>query len=773
MNGLWGIVVALLTVSFMWPSEGAINGDGLHWAVLWLVCAAFGCWQNRDRNRGLASGGFRELMDGRWAVLVIVIGVWASVGYVFRVEGDRRAALNVAFEWTSIFAASVVFWQMSMSVFRRQMGRVLIGLGLGMAAMGVIQHHVVWEQRANWYLERVATIDAGQQQRGGVIEAAEAEAELRASGVPLEGAAEETFRRRLLDSTEAIGPFALANSLGGFLAAVLVLLLAAIWNGLKPRADHQVPWGSVIVPFGWAIVIGYSLVLTKSRTAWVAVAAGAFWYLVVSAKANSTAVSQWGGGKWKAATKPVLALGILAVGLLAAGIAGGAIDREVLLESPRSLRFRLMYWVGTLDLLKDRWLFGTGPGNFRNAYLQHKMPEASEQILDPHNLILDTYASAGLIGCVGLAMLLVSVMRRGADVTDAKSLVEESAERSSQVGRTSGVVIKAAMGAVLIFVSWTWLNGTDLISELMKLPDGQLLVLAIPVCVLAVAIWFPVALRIDRFVFQAAFVTLVVHLMGAGAFQVTAVGLMLVCLHRGGCEERFQETLTASSGREKSATQDSGWSRKTRQLAGVGFAGFAVAVVILGLIPVRSAQRAQAMSLSAESTGHLNLAVAALEDEIEANLFDVKLRQRKAELLTYALMAVVAEQSPNAPVSGKVEELYLEALAACEDWRESDSTGYREFEVKSRLLEAWWKVKGVSDDLAMAVRAMESAVQRYPTSAEGLSRLAILQEKSGMLEESRRTASSALRQDQVNREWGHAELFLSDEIVEQIQKLLK
>ena len=34
----------------------------------------------------------------------------------------------------------------------------------------------------------------------------------------------------------------------------------------------------------------------------------------------------------------------------------------------------------------QNWLLGVGPGNFRQHYLQFKLPQSSEEIADPHNL---------------------------------------------------------------------------------------------------------------------------------------------------------------------------------------------------------------------------------------------------------------------------------------------------------------------------------------------------------------------------------------------------
>lgn len=764
MSGQWIAIVALLTVSFMWPSEGAANGDGLHWSVLWLLLAAVCCWrhQRTPENSDWKSRGLANRMD-RFALWIVVAGVWLSTANVFQFEGDRRTALNVAFEWTAVLAASVLCWQLSVNDFRQRMGPVIIGIGLGAAVMGILQHHIVWDQRAEWYVDRISAIEAWQQTGVGAVEASQAEAELRAAQVPLEGSAQESFRRRLLDSTEAVGPFALANTLGGFLAAALVMLLGGIWNGLRNSVGDKLHWKSLVLSTAFAAVLGYSLILTKSRTAWVAVVAGGVWLLVATRKRRAV-----GAGKWRSIAKPVAAFCVVGILLLAVGVAGGAIDREVLLESPRSLRFRLMYWIGTLDLLKDRWLFGTGPGNFRNAYLEHKIPEASEQILDPHNLLLDTYCSAGLLGGIGLLILLFGVIRQSKHQLDSTpDIPVDSLRRGSQKYR--GVATAASVSA-LLFIFWHWFTGASVVAEIMQLPDGGLLVLAIPLSVV-VSAYSHGFLQIDRSVFQASFAALVVHLMGAGAFQISAVGLMLACLHRGGCGFRSPESAKVDS--DAKVGRDSRFlpSSMTGAVCATAFASVAVTAVVVGLIPIRAAQHAMAASRVAEGSGRLDLAISELEDGIQADEINVNLRQRKAEVLAYVISASVAGGDPSAPISEQSEKLFQEALLACRGWRISDVTGYREFIVRSQVLEAWWGETKKKNRLIESVEAMELAVEYYPTSAEALSRLAIVQEKAGLTDAAEKSAASALVQDEINRAWGHAELYLTDTVVEQLHKI--
>ncbi len=49
---------------------------------------------------------------------------------------------------------------------------------------------------------------------------------------------------------------------------------------------------------------------------------------------------------------------------------------------------------------------GVGPGNFRASYLRYKLPVSSEEILDPHNLFLEVWATAGISALLVLLAVL-------------------------------------------------------------------------------------------------------------------------------------------------------------------------------------------------------------------------------------------------------------------------------------------------------------------------------------------------------------------------------
>jgi hypothetical protein len=169
------------------------------------------------------------------------------------------------------------------------------------------------------------------------------------------------------------------------------------------------------------------LMLTKSRSAWI----GLFIAMLVIAWRWRGMISRRtlllaGGGLTVVLVGLVLTLGALR-----------QLDLNVLTETSRSLRFRLEYWRGTWAVLTNApnrfepkgfaglqgdapigvevpiewpeqhafWL-GLGPGNFSGAYMRHKLPEASEEILDPHNMILEVWCAAGLPAALALLLAL-------------------------------------------------------------------------------------------------------------------------------------------------------------------------------------------------------------------------------------------------------------------------------------------------------------------------------------------------------------------------------
>ena len=214
----------------------------------------------------------------------------------------------------------------------------------------------------------------------------------------------QALKNRLLDSNEIFATFGLANSLAGFLVGPLVLLVGVIIQNLS-SANAK---GSRAVAIGLAagplLCILTCLILTKSRSAYIGLVV-ALAVLAWRSRGHVPPRLLYGFG---------LGVAVMIVALAAAGLATGRLDREVVTQSPMSLRYRWEYWQGAWGVITDGastlrqalsatpfWA-GVGPGNFGHHYLKYKLPQASEEIQDPHNLVLEVWSVAGCWAMIAL-----------------------------------------------------------------------------------------------------------------------------------------------------------------------------------------------------------------------------------------------------------------------------------------------------------------------------------------------------------------------------------
>ncbi|MEM8875732.1 MAG: O-antigen ligase family protein [Planctomycetota bacterium] len=82
-----------------------------------------------------------------------------------------------------------------------------------------------------------------------------------------------------------------------------------------------------------------------------------------------------------------------------ATVAGLALLAAGLVPIP-SLAFRWNYWVGSAGAFAQVPIFGTGFGNFGDAWLVHRPANAAEEIRDPHNTLVRFAVELGIVGGV-------------------------------------------------------------------------------------------------------------------------------------------------------------------------------------------------------------------------------------------------------------------------------------------------------------------------------------------------------------------------------------
>lgn len=261
------------------------------------------------------------------------------------------------------------------------------------------------------------------------------------------------FEDRLLHSSEPYATFALANSLATLLSGGLLLLL-----GLALHFPLRDPTGQTsngqrlrwVVLGVAAVVVGVCWFLTRSKTAYVAVLAGIAFGLLQGTLARRLTRAQI-----------MAVLGFAGLGLAVGGLWLMQNDTLVISEAPKSLAYRLEYWIATLDMLRDHGLFGVGLGNFQNYYPYYKLPLASEEIADPHNWILDVVTTLSvpvgmvLVSWIGVRVFVpAAATQMSAAPSPAGEMFADDMDRVIARRITTGALIGGlACGGALYFLS--------------------------------------------------------------------------------------------------------------------------------------------------------------------------------------------------------------------------------------------------------------------------------------------------------------------------------
>lgn len=773
-------LLALVTASLLWTAEEAYDGAGLQWVVLWCLAAVAACvqlallrWRGRHRagDGSPAAGssgdlpgameaagrGVAVLPDARlWSTVadpgwcLIVAGQWLSTLAVFVRGGDCRAALNLSFEWLGLWLAWwLLRWGLADVVFRRLLAATLVAVLSGVAVWGIWQHHVLYAEHAAWYQPRRAELDSlqGQADPQALLRAAELQQELQRMGVPLEGAQRLLWEQRLLSSSEPTGTFALANTLGGLLAVAVVLLAGGVAQRIA--GQQQLTWSQAVCLLLCAGVVLYCLILTKSRTAWAGTAVGLSWLLA----------ARWGNWSWLRRSRLLWTGLLLTLACVLTAAAYGALDKEVLLESPRSLQFRLLYWLGTARVLQTQPLLGVGPGNFREPWLRYKPLESSEEIRDPHNLLLESWTSGGLISLAGVLLCMWALLgRRAADSSGS------GAAQLSRARPLRGRIWPGICAGFALHGGWSWLNGG-------ALETSDVAWLLIPATAILLSLGgLSAVLTVSGVTGQAVAVTLGVHLLGAGGFQMPVV---MLCLAAG--LAAWLSTTEPVAELAGHSVPEGVPARRRRLLGGVLaplVAGLLVVlaglcVVWYGLRPVRQAQAALAVAEDAQLRGQDRAARDALQLSIAADPLSLTSRQRLAELETYRLTALL-RTAPAAPEAA--EQQLQRALAACDGWLLVAAGNPAAWRLRAVCHQAAAQLHQDPQLQAQAIDDQIRVVQLYPGSAADWWRLVELQR--GVLPDARQAQRAAefqlrsaaertLQLHEINVSWGHQDRFLS------------
>ncbi len=725
-------VTVLFTSRFFLPAESADQGETLWIVLLWLLCGVV--WLAAEARRG------NSLRRPDWldvGLLLLVGGHVASSLAVLMTEGHKRAALNMLWEWVGIGVAGLLL----RSVLRDREGRerllscVLIS-GVVLSGLGLWQHFVWYPQISGQFseLERLETAAQASPPSLGEAESMRLR-ELRSElgGAPVSDVSSlRMLRDRIQSSTEPIGRFALANTFAGLLLVALIIALGSRSAWKHARND---PW-SVAIGVTFICWLGYCLLLTKSRTAMIGLIAG----LVVEACFAGRSLLASRRAVWTALSV-MTAVAVMVV----AAVLSGSLDQQVISESSKSLRYRLEYWSATVEVIREHPLLGGGPGNFRQQYLRHKLPASSEEILDPHNFVLDVLANGGVMAFAGMMCLLGISIVRGMSLFRRTSAEPNDGAADSVVNR---VLLLGSIGSLAIVIAAIVevLHGTALRSDWILLAGGWWLT--------AILVALSRNTAVTGTLLVSALVGLLVHLTGAGGIAMPAILQLVLALIL--AVDAIALPVPDSPNRSIEA-------RTQPVMLGCLVIGLAAVVLcaVTATIPVTKSQAAMNLGRAAWSIdGNPSVAMRAYLLATEDDDLDPEPWQELAGVR----MARWTHQP--------TESAFASAVEAQEESIARDPVNPSRWRA---LGELWWQRYEHSrepEHAAAALSAFQEAVSRYPHLASLMADVARSAAAAGEAAIAAQAAQHALTLDDLNTGFQHTDKILSHEIQTEMRRLI-
>jgi tetratricopeptide (TPR) repeat protein len=730
LPGIWGL--ALLATRWFVPAESAHLGETLWIVQLWLLSACV--WSlfvllRRSRPPRL------DWADG--AVWLLVAGHVQSALIVLSTEGQKRYALNMLWEWVGVGVSFTLLrhWLRGAAGLQQVVRTLTIGCVV-LAGFGLWQYMVEFPAFRS-QLQQLIRLEDRFDEPDSPLSAAE-QSRLRELRRQLGSLATEQdpvarfkLRQRLLDSTEPLGRFALANTLGGLLGAGLILLPGAIFAPGRTSSHRRT--ALAVIAAGLA---AYCFLLTKSRTAW------AGWLVGVIA---------WGlmSFRKRIPLRRVLifvaAASVMIAVLVLAAARNGGLDRLVITEAPKSLGYRFEYWSASARVIADHPLFGVGPGNFRQHYLRHKVAGSSEEVLDPHNQFLDVWASGGVMALVGLAWVWLRFPGR-CRVADDGASIDGGIGDPHASRALAGARRLSAVGVIALLLLYLM----QFIFEAIQ--DQQALAL--------LAAWIVAAhilpdMEVPGPAILAAGLALGVHLLGAGGIAMPAICIPFLLLLLG----TAREPGLPAAAYERPVTDDRPRSRWTFVVVSLALLSAAGACLMTGAWPSYYSRLLVAAGESAVYAAH----------DVERARRDFEAATRVDELdpdpwydlasLDYSLV------TGNLPAGDAVFDRAVRHL--------QEATRRDPFAPKLYWTAGQWqfaRFRSTREPAALdqAIESMQRARDRYPNHAGIRSTLAEILAAASR-PDAAQEARVALRLDDINHERGHIDVWLDPDTRARVQ----
>jgi len=226
----------------------------------------------------------------------------------------------------------------------------------------------------------------------------------------------------------ATGIFVNPNHFAGFLGMVLPLAIVYFFTGPRALEQKFISWSIVTV-----MVAG--LALSISTGGWAAAMGGLIFLFVILAFGRMF--------NRKRTVVTILICAIIAVGgLLSATPAVDMVAEKTGTYPHESMAARKRIWTGTMSMIEDHILTGTGPGSFARVYPRFQVPGMPVLSRQAHSDFLQFISETGVV-CVPLILfLLYRFFFNG-----IKALHSPSRQRRGiQLGAMAGVVVMLIFG---------------------------------------------------------------------------------------------------------------------------------------------------------------------------------------------------------------------------------------------------------------------------------------------------------------------------------------
>jgi hypothetical protein len=279
------------------------------------------------------------------------------------------------------------------------------------------------------------------------------------------GSSDAILYANRIGSVEPTGPFILTNSLAGFLAVWLVVIVGLLLVSAKTKR--------VFLPFGpklgtylsvLGLASGVVLVLTNSRTAWLATLCGILLVVLVV-----PSVRRWLFEKTVHHRGVAVGMGLA----LCASLATVWVSKpNIVADAMKSLSYRFDYWRGATELAWFSPWIGQGACNFQANYNRVKSMMASESPADPHNFLFETLCAGGLplLGLLVLGIGVSILMGCRADFSENESASADSRFIGTRVKSADldwSIVVGSLACLLITLLMHLFISGDQLFRSIM------------------------------------------------------------------------------------------------------------------------------------------------------------------------------------------------------------------------------------------------------------------------------------------------------------------